>query len=555
MENNESSNLASSNRNTLNTDDDDYLEQESKDFFHFINNFKTEEIKRFLAEETIHEIWKYISKEDNKETVIHIALKADEKPITNIILKYCQTHLSEIEFKKFINKKNSKGVTAIHYASFQGNIDIIKYLINYGADINCLTSRNLNVIHYAAQGNKPNSLMYFYLFHRGIVDLTSIDIGGSTALHWASYSSSIEIAMYLIYYGADINAKDKNWNTPLHLAVIKNSYKMVQKLLQKGVDTTIKNKEKKTAKDIALKNKFDDIYKLLEESENCQLCNIKAPTQKKAKSTKNIIIVFSFQIFAAFILFCFIFPYTSLNISNKILYGFFFWGYILFTITFFFFYIKLIFSTPGIPKKFLTINNIKRIMSQKEVKINLFKYCPKCLVKRAKDIRHCIICDQCFEGFDHHCYWVNNCIGKNNYMYFMSFLLLSFLDVIYILIICIHSFFVGSLKSGINLKDIREHCKDKINKSFTDFQKFPECLILSKNFGLKICLNIALFLSNLFFLIPIFLLVIIHFQNIYERRKKENSRKETSSSVQKEDFLLREILCSEDESYSITDLS
>ena len=180
-----------------------------------------------------------ISKEEFNETVIHISIKSNDKGIISTILKYCQLNLTKEEFKNLINVKNERGVVALHYASFKGNVDIIKYLINYGADVTSNTSRELNVIHYAAQGNQPNSLIYFYLFHRNVIDLEKVDNGGSTPLHWASYSSAIEIALYLINLGADINKQDNNGNTPLHLAVIKNSYKMVIKLLQKGALTNI----------------------------------------------------------------------------------------------------------------------------------------------------------------------------------------------------------------------------------------------------------------------------------------------------------------------------
>lgn len=61
--------------------------------------------------------------------------------------------------------------------------------------------------------------------------------------------------------------------------------------------------------------------------------------------------------------------------------------------------------------------------------------CPDCKVIRTPRSRHCAICNVCVERYDHHCPWINNCVGINNHGIFLSFL--TFLWILLALVMCI----------------------------------------------------------------------------------------------------------------------
>jgi len=52
-----------------------------------------------------------------------------------------------------------------------------------------------------------------------------------------------------------------------------------------------------------------------------------------------------------------------------------------------------------------------------------FSWCNYCSMVRPPKAKHCRDCDVCVLESDHHCPFVNNCIGKRNYRYFCGFIL------------------------------------------------------------------------------------------------------------------------------------
>lgn len=56
--------------------------------------------------------------------------------------------------------------------------------------------------------------------------------------------------------------------------------------------------------------------------------------------------------------------------------------------------------------------------------------CPECETIRTNRSRHCIICHQCVDRYDHHCPWINNCVGVRNHNIFIVYLIFQFATLV-----------------------------------------------------------------------------------------------------------------------------
>ena len=117
-----------------------------EELFDLIELGDKDKIENFL-ESSSNEIWDYRSKENDNSTILHVSVFKKQFEITELFVEDCKKK-NKSGLTKFINEKNDQGVTAIHYASFRGNVKIIKLLIENGADIYIKTNRNLNIFHY-----------------------------------------------------------------------------------------------------------------------------------------------------------------------------------------------------------------------------------------------------------------------------------------------------------------------------------------------------------------------------------------------------------------------
>ncbi|MCI4394132.1 hypothetical protein PGIGA_G00165370 [Pangasianodon gigas] len=59
------------------------------------------------------------------------------------------------------------------------------------------------------------------------------------------------------------------------------------------------------------------------------------------------------------------------------------------------------------------------------------KWCPVCRLVRPERAGHCRICGECVLRLDHHCVWINCCIGQANHKHFLLTLLLFLMTSLY----------------------------------------------------------------------------------------------------------------------------
>nr|XP_040033243.1 ankyrin repeat domain-containing protein 22 isoform X2 [Gasterosteus aculeatus aculeatus] len=150
------------------------------------------------------------------------------------------------------------GDTPLIAACRRGNLRVVRYLLDNGADVHLPNERTS--LHYLSK--RSFSLLDYLLIS---ILMPILLLGYFLMLQKQRHSVSLMEAM--LSSSVDVNAVDYKGNTALHYVCQRKSHRLIPLLLNRNADTNITNNEGETPLDIATRLKFKNIVQMLKKKQ------------------------------------------------------------------------------------------------------------------------------------------------------------------------------------------------------------------------------------------------------------------------------------------------
>ncbi|CAL8241348.1 unnamed protein product [Merluccius merluccius] len=101
---------------------------------------------------------------------------------------------------------------------------------------------------------------------------------------------------------------------------------------------------------------------------------------------------------------------------------------------------KAVFSDPGmvpLPETAIDFSDLRSQSRINERGCEGWTVCSRCETYRPPRAHHCRVCQRCVRRMDHHCPWINNCVGELNQKYFIQFLFYTGLASLYSMVLVV----------------------------------------------------------------------------------------------------------------------
>ncbi|XP_028822276.1 ankyrin repeat domain-containing protein 22 isoform X1 [Denticeps clupeoides] len=148
------------------------------------------------------------------------------------------------------------GDTPLIAACRAGNLQVVKFLLDKGADASLRNKKKRTCLHYVAK--RAFSYLDFLLI---IILMPILLIGYIIMLE--TQKRNVKLMNLALSSNVDVDAVDYKGNTALHYTCQNKSHNLVPLLLARNVKTSIKNEKGETPLDVAKRLKFAKIIKEL----------------------------------------------------------------------------------------------------------------------------------------------------------------------------------------------------------------------------------------------------------------------------------------------------
>lgn len=168
--------------------------------------------------------------------------------LIHVICLY-STKLLQFIIKKGVNLNilEDSGMAPLHIVTKQDNLEAIKLLIAYGANLLITSPDGWNIMHYACKCGSLKTVTYLVELFKSSEEynkyLEHPTLDGWRPIHLACHHGSAQVIYYLIKIGMNLQvATEDNW-TPLHIVSLLSNKEMIKHILDQNVDTSIKIKK------------------------------------------------------------------------------------------------------------------------------------------------------------------------------------------------------------------------------------------------------------------------------------------------------------------------
>ena len=135
-----------------------------------------------------------------------------------------------------ITARTGLGETALHYLAVENQLEAVRTLVEYGAEVNTVNKCGGTPLSEAASLGYVDLVRYLLAVGAQI----HVEGQGEPTLNCGTNSGNTEIVRMLLNTGADVNIRNDIGETPLHLAAGKDNLELVQLLVNCGADIRAK---------------------------------------------------------------------------------------------------------------------------------------------------------------------------------------------------------------------------------------------------------------------------------------------------------------------------